>query len=216
MTKRAKIVIANLLLAIIVVVAPLRVVAMNNEPTGYEKANFGLSVEEVKKLYPGIEELPLSKSLGAPVIKGPFITRYLLAKQKVPGAEAPVDLELRFWKGKLWLFIAYFGQTQGEAVVAKLKETYGPPTSDHAGYPIWNGAKTAIVVEMKDGRYTVQYNEFSTEAQAWYIAELKKELGGKGVKVAETSPKPAGTAPPAVPEATPAAGPEATPAAGKE
>lgn len=149
------------------------------DANGYGKARFGATVNEVQKAYPKLEELTMNQSLGAPVIKGPDITRYVLHAETYPGVSQPIDVELRFWKGKLWLYIAYFPATESDAVLAKLVEDHGPSTSKSADYPSWKLEKSNVLLEKKLGRVTVNDDGFTKEAQAWFLAELKKGMAGR-------------------------------------
>jgi hypothetical protein len=148
-------------------------------PSGYGKARFGSTVAQVKKLYPGLEELPPEKTLGAPVINGPDIARYVLHNQTYPGVKNPVDVEIRFWKGKLWLYIAYFPVDEGNAVQSKLTADLGAPENPTSEYPSWKLDTVSVLLEKKLGRVTVNENALSKEAQAWFLAELKKGMAGR-------------------------------------
>ena len=171
------------------------------QPAGYGKVRFGATVDEVKKAYPKLEELNMSQSLGAPVIKGPDITRYVLHAESYPGVAEPIDVELRFWKGKLWLYIAYFPPAQSDSVLAKLVADHGPSTGKNPDYPNWKLEKSTVLLEKKLGRVTVNDDASTKEAQAWFLAELKKGMAAR---------KPPAAAPG---QAAPAAAPALTPAA---
>lgn len=193
---------------------------MTKEPTGFGKAKLGMSVAEVKKLYPKMEPLAEGQNLGSPPVGGPYITRYVLREAKVGGLSKPADVELRFWKDKFWLYIVYFGAENAEAVFNALKKEHGAPTGGADGpYPTWVGEKSAVVMERQQGRYTINDNGLSKEAQAWFIDLLKQRMGSQ-VQVKEPSPPggtPAGGSPGAPAGVTPAAtGATAhTPAAGE-
>lgn len=169
--------------------------AQAKQPAGYGKARFGATVSEVKKAYPKLEELGSTQSLGAPIINGPDITRYVLHAETYPGASHPIDVELRFWKGKFWLYIAYFPAAESESVLAKLTETYGPSTTKSADYPSWKLETSNVLLEKKLGRVTVNDDGFTKEAQAWFLAELKKGMAARRAPAAG-APQPAQAATP--------------------
>ena len=173
------------------------------QPTGYGKAKFGSTVDEVKKVFPKLEALTLQQTMGAPIVNAPDITRYALHEQSFPGAAKPIDVELRFWKGKLWLYIAYFPPEEADAVLGKLTSEYGPQGNKSADYPSWKLENTTVLLEKKLGRVTVNDNGFTKEAQEWFLGELKKGMSAKR--------PPAAVPPPAAP-AAPAGAPAAPPA----
>jgi hypothetical protein len=167
------------------------------QPTGYGKAKFGSTVEEVKKVFPKLEALTKEQMLGAPIVNTPDISRYALHEQSFPGASKPIDVELRFWKGKLWLYIAYFPPEEADAVLAKLTSEYGPQANKSADYPTWKLENTTVLVEKKLGRVTVNDNSFTKEAQEWFLGELKKGMSARRPPAAGAPPAaPAAPAPP--------------------
>ena len=180
--------------------------AMKAEPSGYEKLKFGMDVGQAKKLYPKMEELPVSKNLGISPLPPPNVVRYLLTAQHVSGAPQPVNVELRFWKGKFWFYVVYFGVPNNDAMVKALSRKYGPPTNVSAQSIVWGGSKTQTMIEPTEGRYQSQDMGMMREAQAWLLDALKKSFGDQ-IQVQS------GGAPPAAPPATAAAtAPGATPA----
>jgi hypothetical protein len=147
--------------------------AVETEPTVFGKARFGMALEQMKALYPEMEDL--KKSLGAAVAEGQFIARRVLWKQKLPGLPEPTDVELRFWKNQLWVVITYFGANDLDTVLKTLTERYGPPQGD-PGTPVWTGAKSTVIVAAKARWYSVHDNAISKEAQTIFIEDLKRSL----------------------------------------
>jgi hypothetical protein len=143
------------------------------EPPVFGKARFGMTLEEMKALYPEMEEL--KKGLGATVIEGQFITRQVLWKQKLPGLPEPTDIELRFWKNQLWVVIVYFGANDLDTVMKVLSERYGPPPGDPAT-PVWSGAKSTVILAAKVKWYSVHDNAISKDAAAVVLEDLKRSL----------------------------------------
>jgi hypothetical protein len=146
------------------------------EETGspvFGKARFGMTVEDMKALYPQMEEL--NKSLGAAVAEGRFITRRVLWHQQLPGLPDPTDIELRFWKNQLWVVIVYFGNNDLNTVVKMLTDRYGPPQGD-PGSPVWSGPTWTAILAAKARWYSVYDNAISKEAQAVFMEDLKSSL----------------------------------------
>ena len=190
--------------------------AITNEPTGLGAVKFGMTVEEAKKQQPKMEELGATENLGAAPIGGPYITRYVVRKQQIKGLEKPVDVELRFWKGRFWLYTVYFGENDTGKVMELLRKEYGPPTTEHEKFPRWAGEKSAVTTSLDQRWYTVNDEKLSAEAREWFKEVLTQRVrGGGGAGAAAT---PGAATPAASPGATaaataPATGP--TPAAGK-
>ena len=189
---------------LLLILLPAAAAAEVKEPTGYEKLPFGASIEDAEKAFPDLEKLGQDKSLGAAVVGGPHIARFALRKQKIEGIPEPVNVELRFWKGKFWLYIVYFHKGETEAVVAHLKKTYGEQTGPDPGFPVWNLEKATILVETKSDRYTVNDQALSKEAQAWFVEAFTKARGGQQVEIVDTMAKTP------MPAATPASSPAPT------
>jgi len=143
------------------------------EPTGFANARFGASVEEVKNLYPRLE--PLTKSLGSAVVEGPLVTRWVLWQQKTPGLPHPTNVELRFWKGRLWVVIIYFGENSLQTVIDSLTARYGPPRGN-ALSAVWTGAKSTVIVAGRAKWYSIHDNVISKEAQTAFIEDLRRNM----------------------------------------
>lgn len=144
------------------------------EPTGLGKLTFGMGVDQVKKLFPKMEELTLETNLGVGPLGGPNVQRFRLPKQTVAGVKQPVDLEIRFWKGKLWMIAVYYGVANDKAVMAALSKQYGPPTATNAQSSVWSGQHSVLFVEHGPGQYTIQDLALMKEAQAYVLDLLRK------------------------------------------
>jgi hypothetical protein len=196
------------LLVSVLLLFPMIAAAETASPTGFEKATFGMPLEDVKKLYPDMRELSFAENLGAVPVGGPYIERYVLRQQKVEGLTKPADIELRFWKGKFWLFIVYLGENTPESAVESLTKRYGPVTGNDPRYPIWNTPKTTILVELSDKRYTVNDEPLSLEAREWFVELLRKGRNSEVVDLPLQAPAQAAAPAASAPEPTP---PSATP-----
>jgi hypothetical protein len=168
-------------------------------PFGFEKAKFAAPLAEVKKLYPDMRELSSSENLGAVPVGGPYIARYVLQQHKIEGLEKPVDVELRFWKERFWLFIVYLGENDPQAAVEGLTAQYGPVSNTDGRFPLWNLPKATIVVELKEKRYTINDEEISEDARAWFIELVRARRGSVPPVKVDDVPASASAAPGANP-----------------
>ncbi len=186
--------------------------AMTDEPTGFSSAKFGMALDEVKQQYPKMEELAPTQNLGAGPIGGPYISRYVLRQQQIKGLDKPVDVELRFWKGRFWLYAAYFGENEDAKVKEFLRTRHGAPTLDDPRFPQWVGEKSSISVVMTRRWFGANDNKISEEARAWFKEMLTGGMqGGVGAANAGGEVTPAATSAP-----SPAATTAATPPAGEQ
>jgi hypothetical protein len=177
--------------------------------TGVGKTKFGQSVEEVKKIYPKMEPLRQEQVLGAQTIMADDLVRFVVRDTSAPGLKTPGDVELRFWKGKLWAIIVYYKDNDPAQVEAAISKELGPNTGKAPGSPYWKGTAMTAMMDTKLKWYSLTDDAISKDAQAWFIEKVRAQ---KGVNVVEQTP--AAAAPAA---ATPAAAPPAaaTPAAKK-
>jgi hypothetical protein len=152
--------------------------AIAAEPTGFEAAKFGMSLEDVWRLYPAAQLLGEKETLGAAVLDGPYIERLALRNQPVPGFPKPTTVELRFWKGRLWGVIVFFGDNDPEACKAHLARVYGPTTSRDPNMPLWRGDTVTTTGTYKQGWYGYTDNALSQEVSAWLAEALKGSWKG--------------------------------------
>ena len=96
-------------------------------PEGFGKAKFGMTLEQVRQLYPTLAPAPAATS--AAYFRSPNLTRYWMTQVDVPGLQGQCSIELRFWKNQLWSVIVYYGTNAFSDVVENLQRTYGPPTT---------------------------------------------------------------------------------------
>jgi hypothetical protein len=178
--------------------------APGGEFTGYGKAPFGMRWEAAKKLFPKAEELPDGKDMGAANIGGPFIHRLYLTDQKVEGLPKPVNVELRFWKKKLWGVIIYFKDDDPKLVLAMLTKRLGASQSTDPDNPLWVFDKTQTSASMKQSWYGINDSGLSKQAQAWFALVMTGQWRAASPaeldEVEDRTPAPA-TAVPATPAA---------------
>lgn len=140
-------------------------------PDGFGRAKFGMSVEEVKKAYPKMEVL--DRMLGAAVVSGPFVKRFLLPGMKHPGLAKPTDVELRFWKDRLWVAIVYFGDNPEAKVLEALRKQNGEP---EPGSNSWTGRKSTVVFVPRQRWYSVGDNAITQEVQQLFMEEFRRKF----------------------------------------
>lgn len=138
--------------------------ALAAEPDGFGKAKFKMTSEQVKAAIPKLEET--EEQLGAAVVGGPRVKRFVLRKYKVPGIEHPTDVELRFWDDKLWVVIVYFGQNDYASVSKALEKQLGPTSHGDDKSRVWLGEKTTSTVSDREKYYSFADNDLSNVARA--------------------------------------------------
>jgi hypothetical protein len=138
--------------------------ALAAEPDGFGKAKFKMTAAQAKAAIPELEET--EEHLGAAVVGGPRVKRFVLRKYKVPGVEHPTDVELRFWDDKLWVVIVYFGQNDYASVSKALEKQLGPTSRGDDKSRVWLGEKTTSTVSDREKYYSFADNDLSNVARA--------------------------------------------------
>jgi hypothetical protein len=164
---------------------------------GFGSAKFGMSLKDVWRMYPNARLLGEQETLGAAVLDGPYIERLALRNQPVPGFPRPTTVELRFWKGKLWGVVVFFGDNDPQVCQAYLAKLYGPTTSQDTSMPLWRGDKATTTGTYKQGWYGYTDNALSQEVSAWLAEALKGSWKGATAeekverqrRMAEVTPK---------------------------
>lgn len=168
--------------------------------TGYGKASFGASVDEVKALWPDMQTVAPDTQLPSAAFVSPHLGRFLLKGEQIPGLSKPVDVELRFWEGKLWAYLVYFDKADKAAALQYLEKTYGMRTSGIEDRPIWGGEKVTLQAVGEAGWFGATDNALSDQARAWFFTALTGNPEGN--KPPDVAPTPLGAAPvPAAPAA---------------
>ena len=183
--------IASSLLLLSCLVTPA-LAATPKQPTGYGKARFGMTPAEVEKLYKGQVRVLAQENMGATPVTGPNIVRQLLANQRVPGLKEPTNVELRYWKDKLWVVIVYYGQNGNDAVNEALRAEYGAPTIS-AQDSVWQGPKTLVNTSNRERWYAMSDVALSRDAQQAFMEDMRKLQEKQRAQ----------DAPPAAPQAAP-------------
>jgi hypothetical protein len=139
---------------------------------GFGPAKFGMSVDAVRGLYPGIAPAP--PIAGDSFLSHPNMARLYLEKATVMGLKHPVAVEFRFWKNELWTVIVYFLDNSFEDVTAMLTRQYGPadtPGDD----PAWVRDNAKLVTMPGGHWYSMNDTRISAAAKADLIQSLHDE-----------------------------------------
>jgi hypothetical protein len=121
-----------------------RAPAFPNEPTGFFKVPFGASLEELKKHYPAVEFT--TEPLGAPVVQGGVLKRYVLRDAPRPYVGGKGTIELRLRKDRLWVIIVYCPDLERDALLAALTKEFGPP-GGRPDVPTWDGERALVALQ---------------------------------------------------------------------
>lgn len=142
---------------------------------GFGPAPFGTRWEKAQALFPTAEVMSDKQNLGAPSVGGPFVHRLLLKAQSVEGLPKPVDVELRFWKKRLWVVQVYWGANPDQDVLAMLAKRLGPSQSSDPAAPLWITDATQTTVTLKQHTYGTADLALSAGAQSWFKKLMKGE-----------------------------------------
>lgn len=132
----------------------------NPAPTGFGPVRFGMKEAEARQALPDLEV--------APALPGPLahadLRRLVRMAEKVPGLQEKVDLELRFWKGRLWAIYVYASRNSPETLRGYLEKEFGAPSA--AGDdPVWVWPEVSIVGHPRQGWFSLSDKELGREAQ---------------------------------------------------
>ena len=141
-------------------------------PTGFGKAKFGMTLEQVRPLYPTLAPAP--QMTGAAYFRSPQLARYLVTKVRVPGLQEPCTLELRFWKNQLWSAIIHYGTNKFSDVEAILRKEYGPLTSK-TGAPTWTFDTATVVTSPGQLWYSFDDNGIGKDVQGALVEAVHQQ-----------------------------------------
>lgn len=136
--------------------------------SGFGPVTVGMPLERVRELLPAAQPIANTVMLGAPTLDSPYLSRLLLENQSFPGLPKPIDVELRFWKDRLWIVHLYTRDNPPEAVRAMLVERLGPPHSEHPRTLAWANETTTVHGQLALRWIAITDVEISREPQAWF------------------------------------------------
>jgi hypothetical protein len=120
-------------LSVLVVALSEAASAFPNEPDGFDRAEFGMSVKSVREIFPGLQELAVEP--GSPW------AMYQLAGQSY-GDLKPCAVVFGFFDDKL--YEAKLDCGRDEKVKSVLYERFGPPSVEEPNMAIWRGEKVIV------------------------------------------------------------------------
>ena len=139
---------------------------------GIGAAQLGENREAVKKALPAMQNLAPGQKLASAVFSSPHLERFIVRDHKVEGHTKPVDVELRFWRDKLWALIVYFSKEDTSAVLASLKARYGAFTNGAEDRPVWEGKLVTLQAYGPQAWYGLTLNSISEDARTWFFKAL--------------------------------------------
>lgn len=180
----------SILLSVAAFAAPAATPA-RHAPAGYGKAKFGMTLEQVRQLYPALAPAP--PFTAAAYFRSRNLTRYLLAGVEIRGLKRPCNVELRFWKNQLWSVITFYGANPFSAVVQKLQREYGPPTTKSSD-PTWALGTATLITSPGQLWYSVDGAEIGKDVQREFM-EVVRQQQAKKASPTPVGPTPVGPAP---------------------
>jgi hypothetical protein len=142
------------------------------------KLELGQTIDEVRRAHPELR--PLRVNLGSSFAEGAPVSRFVLRGVVPVGLQKSTDVELRFWKERVWIGIVYFGDNRDEDVRAALEKRYGE-IEKSTDQPWWSTDEYAVTAQMARRWYSVQEPKMSAEAQSWLVEELGRRDKQKSV-----------------------------------
>ncbi len=151
---------------------------------------FGMSEEEVKALLPDLEFQP--EEPVSPAVLAPHVRIYRAPGRSFRGI-AGVDLDLRFFQGKLYFLAFRYSDTPATSVQAVLEEQFGKPTRVWKSQVSWRGPTTQVLLSPAHGRFILNDTQLGVEADRtmWLALGLDPSVNPRlavGVEADRTSP----------------------------
>ena len=145
------------------------------EPTGFGKAKFGMSVAEVRKLYP---QLHPSKATEEAVKKGDQVLLIFELENQSVGSLKPCGAQLRFFKGEL--YEVQFRCPDRAKVAPYLQKTYGLPTKTTENAAFWMGKHSAVSLAPRSGAFGFSDLKRAQAMQSMLWASLQQPQATAG------------------------------------
>jgi len=165
--------------------APGQTPAPPRAPKGFGKAKFGMTLEQVRQLYPTLAPAPVVTS--AAYFRSPNLTRYWMTKVDVPGLHGPCSVEFRFWKSQLWSVVVYYGAIAFTDVVEHLQRDFGPPSTKGRD-PSWALGTATITTSPGQRWYSFEDSEISKDVRGAFLAAVQQRQPGKTPRTPAAAP----------------------------
>jgi hypothetical protein len=178
-------VLAQFIVLVLLLAAPRLALAFPNEPHGFGKARFGMSVAEVRTIYPAMT------ATGSPSPEAAaLLAVYTLDGQSVYGLK-PCVVTFQFNPERLH-HIA-FNCGKDIKVITALEKRFGDATQGMPNNAFWVGDSTTVSLNVKSRNFAFIDKSLNDEFQQRlrkYVAEHAVINGAPG---AESGPTPAAT-----------------------
>jgi len=178
-------VLRKFIVLIFLIVRPGLALAFPNEPHGFGKARFGMTVAEVKKIYPAMKEV------GNPTPEvAALLAVYQLEGQSVLGLK-PCTVTFQFNPERLHQ-VAFNCGTDMQ-VMTTLEKRFGDPTQGMPNNAFWIGDSTAVSLNTKSRHFAFMDKKLNDEFQARLRKYVATHAVTGGAPAGESGPTPAAT-----------------------
>lgn len=150
---------------------PVSASAAPPEPSGYGKARFGMTVEQVKQIYPAMTD-PTIVSPQSQLASGPDplpLARYQINKQELSTLSG-CDVVFQFYREALMQTEFYCPDKT--AVAPYLEREFGPPSSRTARAWFWFGDTTVIAYNPHSGIFSFADKEANQSLQLTLLGRI--------------------------------------------
>jgi hypothetical protein len=178
-------------IALLVLLYGPRIVPAWEDPGGWDQAQFGMTVEQLREAYPELQ----GSEPKEPAVVGEvrLNTARLWLENQQFGRLHPCKVDFRFVRGQL-LEVTFScpGSTPDE-VRAVLEERYGPPGTVHEKGLVWTGSRTRISMHPRSGYFNFSDHKRGESLLQMLLQEaMKKRAPAKPPAGSESpeAPKP--------------------------
>ena len=169
--------------AVVPTATPAAIPGPAHAPEGFGAAKFGMTLEEVRQVFPALVPAPLITS--AAYFRSPNLTRYWMTKVDVPGLQNQCSVEFRFWKNQLWSVIVYYGTNPFPVVVENLQRTYALKPR-HTPDPSWDLGSATITTSPGQMWYSFDNTEIGKAVQHDFIEAIRQQHARKAAALGGT------------------------------
>lgn len=172
-------------IVLILLVGPRLALAFPNEPHGFGKARLGMTVAEVKKIYPAM------KAMGNPTPEvAALLAVYTLDDQSVYGLK-PCTVTFRFNPERLHHISFNCGTDM--KVVTVLEKRFGEPTQGMPNNVFWISDSTTVSLNVKSRNFAFIDKKLNDEFQERLRQYVATHAVINGTPAAESGPTPPAT-----------------------
>lgn len=170
---------------VLLLVGPRLALAFPNEPRGFGKARFGMTVAEVKKIYPAM------KSVGDPTPEvAALLAIYTLEGQSVYSLK-PCAVTFQFNPERLHHIALNCGTDM--KVITVLEKRFGEPTQGMPNNVFWISNSTTVSLNVKSRSFAFIDKKLNDEFQERLRKYVATHAVTSGAPAGESGPTPAAT-----------------------